>query len=291
MTRHLVVLVALLFVAESHSMGFKRRKLQSGSEAGAPRELRRAEGKGAGKRSGDDAPAATAAGAGSTAPAVPAAAASAASSAAATACCWLFNDQTKRYQFYPKPATATCQAPYKLAACPKPKDAPAPAASPPPPPPVAVEAPPREAAPVAAPAAQEAPPAKRKFNKPSAVEADEPATPSKKEQRAEARADAAAGQAPPQRIPAADKMKAEVTSSGGGGGGFGTFIFVAGLAGIGYAFRGKIRAALADYFPSGDRGAAARSLGSCGRACPGLRPRPPRGRRHAPGAERARGRS
>jgi hypothetical protein len=84
MTRHLVVLVALLFVAESHSMGFKRRKLQSGSEAGAPRELRRAEGKGAGKRSGDDAPAATAAGAGSTAPAVPAAAASAASSAAAT---------------------------------------------------------------------------------------------------------------------------------------------------------------------------------------------------------------
>ena len=69
MTRHLVVLVALLFVAESHSMGFKRRKLQSGSEAGAPRELRRAEGKGAGKRSGDDAPAATAAGAGSTAPA------------------------------------------------------------------------------------------------------------------------------------------------------------------------------------------------------------------------------
>ena len=50
---------------------------------------------------------------------VPPAAASAASpTTAATPCCWLLSAQTKRYQYYPKPVTVACQAPYKLAACP-----------------------------------------------------------------------------------------------------------------------------------------------------------------------------
>ena len=62
------------------------------------------------------------------APAAAAAAAAPAAAPPASACCWLFNDQTKRYQFYPKPANAVCQVPYTLADCPSIKD-------PPPPPP------------------------------------------------------------------------------------------------------------------------------------------------------------
>ena len=75
-----------------------------------------------GRGYGDGAPAATAAGA--AAPGAPAAAAAApAASSPAPACCWLFNDQTKRHQFYPKPANAACQVPYKPAACPVAKPA------------------------------------------------------------------------------------------------------------------------------------------------------------------------
>ena len=56
-------------------------------------------------------------------------------------CCWSFNAQTKRYQFYIKPPTAAqCVLPYKPAACPSKPPPPsasaaASAASPPPPPP------------------------------------------------------------------------------------------------------------------------------------------------------------
>jgi len=46
--------------------------------------------------------------------------------AATSDCCWSFNSETKRYQFYIKPATATaCVSPYKPAACPKPPPPPA----------------------------------------------------------------------------------------------------------------------------------------------------------------------
>ena len=64
-------------------------------------------------------------------------------------CCWSFNADTKRYQFYPRPANQACVAPYKAAPCSgAPAAAPSPAAaaaaaivgalrsSPPPPPPV-----------------------------------------------------------------------------------------------------------------------------------------------------------
>ena len=52
-------------------------------------------------------------------------------SAAATTCCWLFNTQANRYQFYRKPANmVACQPPYAPAACPN-------NAAPPPAPPVA----------------------------------------------------------------------------------------------------------------------------------------------------------
>ena len=66
-------------------------------------------------------------------PAVTPAAAAAAPAAAppASACCWLFNDQTKRYQFYPKPANAVCQVPYTLAVCPSVKSPPPPVSLPP----------------------------------------------------------------------------------------------------------------------------------------------------------------
>ena len=69
--------------------------------------------------------------------------------AASPGCCWSFNADTKRYQFYPRPANQACVAPYKAAPCSgAPAAAPSPAAaaaaaivgalrsSPPPPPPV-----------------------------------------------------------------------------------------------------------------------------------------------------------
>ena len=36
----------------------------------------------------------------------------------ASVCCWRFNGQTKRYQFYLRPANAVCQVPYTHADCP-----------------------------------------------------------------------------------------------------------------------------------------------------------------------------
>ena len=33
-------------------------------------------------------------------------------------CCWSFDDKSKRYQYYPRPANQACVAPYKPAACP-----------------------------------------------------------------------------------------------------------------------------------------------------------------------------
>ena len=84
-----------------------------------------------GRGYGDGAPTATAAGA--AAPGAPAAAAAAAAATAAAAaaappaasppafaCCWRFNDQTGRSQFY-NPANKACQEPYKPAACPGPQ--------------------------------------------------------------------------------------------------------------------------------------------------------------------------
>ena len=46
------------------------------------------------------------------------AAAPAASSSPANGCCWSFNEETKRYQYYPRPKNTACVAPYKPAACP-----------------------------------------------------------------------------------------------------------------------------------------------------------------------------
>ena len=34
-------------------------------------------------------------------------------------CCWMMNEQTKKYQYYVRPANAACVAGYKLAQCPK----------------------------------------------------------------------------------------------------------------------------------------------------------------------------
>jgi len=108
--------------------------------------------------------------------------------------------------------------------------------------------------------AAEPPTSKRsKFNKQNAVPVkEEAAAPPKKEH--------------PEAKPAATKTKEDggggggggsggSGSGGGGGGSFGTFVFLAGVLGIAYAFRSKLRVALADYFPDKGAGGAGGAKG------------------------------
>ena len=257
------LLLALLVASDARR---HERKLQSD----VARELRRAEGKGGGKLGGGggDAPAAAA----------PAAAAAAAPATAATGCCWLFNEQTKRYNFYPRPANAACQTPYKLAACPAPKPAAGAAAGtaaaaatskppppPPPPPPSPVAALAAVPAAVAAPAPKEAvaapaeePPKGKKGKKQRGepVE-DAPAAPA-----TNAGATAAASTAA--RAAAAPPKKSANGGGGGGGGGGGVLmplLFLAAVGGAAFVFQEKIKAALADYFPDASKGGSGSGSG------------------------------
>lgn len=148
-----LLLVTAVVVAEGRP---PRRRLDNA----ATRELRR-EGKKGGKNSGNDSddakgsagPRSThhasaqairlqsrivALAGGATSPMAPAAASAAApaaepAAAASPGCCWSFNDATKRYQYYPRPANTACVAPYKPAACP--------GATKPPPPPLVEQSP------------------------------------------------------------------------------------------------------------------------------------------------------
>ena len=155
-------------------------------------------------------------------------------------CCWSFNADTKRYQFYPRPANQACVAPYKAAPCSgAPAAAPSPAAaaaaivgalrsSPPPPPPVVESTHQHQG--------------HTKHQLPPPPPPPPPVL----------TATAAATSKPTSAVPSAAPTKA--ASGGGGGNGFLTNLMLLGLCVGAYVFRAPLLAALGAYFSTDKEG-------------------------------------
>eukprot|EP00962_Isochrysis_galbana_P016208 scaffold4636_cov81-Isochrysis_galbana.AAC.1 len=192
--------------------------------------------------------------------------------AIAAACCWSYNQETKRYQFYVKPAeAAACVAPYKPAACPAKPPPPAAATAartPPPPPPVAVATAVPVAAAVAATPVVTAPlTAAAPINPTAAPVAAAAASLASPPPPPPAAAAAAAGSVPKSpafKLGSKGAAKASAASPAGDGAGHPTpatggflfglvkFVLLAGAIFSVWAFRTRLCARLGDFFPSGD---------------------------------------
>jgi len=175
-------------------------------------------------------------------------------------CCWSFNADTKRYQFYPRPANQACVAPYKAAPCSgAPAAAPSPAAaaaaivgalrsSPPPPPPVVESTHQHQG--------------HTKHQLPPPPPPPPPVV----------TATAAATSKPTSAVPSAAPTKAapgtapatKPASGGGGGGGFLTNLMLLGLCVGAYVFRAPLLAALGAYFSTDKEGKGGASGGASG---------------------------
>ena len=175
-------------------------------------------------------------------------------------CCWSFNADTKRYQFYPRPANQACVAPYKAAPCSgAPAAAPSPAAaaaaivgalrsSPPPPPPVVESTHQHQG--------------HTKHQLPPPPPPPPPVV----------TATAAATSKPTSAVPSAAPAKTapgtapatKPASGGGGGGGFLTNLMLLGLCVGAYVFRAPLLAALGAYFSTDKEGKGGASSGASG---------------------------
>jgi hypothetical protein len=180
--------------------------------------------------------------------------------AASPGCCWSFNADTKRYQFYPRPANQACVAPYKAAPCSgAPAAAPSPAAaaaaivgalrsSPPPPPPVVESTHQHQG--------------HTKHQLPPPPPPPPPVV----------TATAAATSKPTSAVPSAAPAKTapgtapatKPASGGGGGSGFLTNLMLLGLCVGAYVFRAPLLAALGAYFSTDKEGKGGASGGASG---------------------------